>query len=163
MKAWLTEFNKQINGKVNLIQSTLNVMVDDCSVSEFTEDVIDGITKIEKNLLKSISSTSWIISEMRSRSNSPEDLLYHQLIGCTETCPFCQEQCEVTNADSSHSHFIKLHRYQCLGRYVDSNTNELYFNTCSELIRSSISFKNSNTGWKLHRYDSYQTGNACTV
>ena len=159
-KTWLAEFNKKVDGKVRLDQSKLNVMVDECNVSEFTEDVITGITKIKGKLQNTFSNASRILSTMSSRSNSPEDILYSQLIGCTEMCPFCQEQCEMTNADSSHDHSIKLHRYQCLGTYVDSITNQLYFSTCSEVVRSSISFKNSDTNWKLHQYSDYRTVNA---
>ena len=160
IKTWLDEFNKYVRSRVQLGQSRLSVMVDECNVVEFTDDVISGCKKIEKELRYTFSNASRILSIMSSRSGSPEDILYNHLIGCTETCPFCLEQCELMSNHSPHSHSIKLHRYQCLGRYVDSSTNELYFSTCSELVRSSISFKNSDTGWKLHRYSDYDSVNA---
>ena len=160
IESWLTALKTKVDGRVRLTQSELKAMVGECNVIEFTEDVITGVTKMEEKLQDTFSNAYWVLSTMSSRSKSPENTLLNDLIGCTEVCPFCQEQCEMTNCNHSQKHSIKLHRYQCLGRYVDRNTNKLFFSHCSELVRSSLSFRNSDTSWNPHPYSDYTSVNS---
>ena len=50
IKTWLTEFIKHVCNKVQLDQCRLNVMADECNISQFTEDVITGFKGIERKL-----------------------------------------------------------------------------------------------------------------
>jgi len=160
IETWLNEFNKKLmRSKIVFDASEVKNMISECNVLEFSKYVKTGIINLERDLKDAYSSVSRIEYEMSWRNNSPENLLYSRLIGCTETCPFCHEQCEMTTQGHSGPHIIKLHRYQCLGYYVNSNTNELFLYTCSQLVGSETEFKNSDTNWKLHPYKCYQSVN----
>jgi len=80
IKTWLDEFNKHVRSRVQLDQSRLNVMVNECNVLEFTDDVISGCKKIEKELRHTFSNASRILSIVSSRGDSPEDILCNHLI-----------------------------------------------------------------------------------
>lgn len=67
-------------------------------------------------------------SDITESNNSPHLMLCSTLIGCTEQCPFCREQCELTDANHAEcgkDHFTNIHRPQCLRKYRWHKSNEL--------------------------------------
>ena len=62
---------------------------------------------------------------MTNWSNPPHIVLYDNLAGCCEVCPFCSEQYELADKKHSGDHSVIMHRPQCLGRYSWHGTDEL--------------------------------------
>ena len=60
-------------------------------------------------------------------------------------CPFCKEQCELIDPHHSGDHSIYLHRPECLGRYIWTDSKKLSLNLCTESVNSNATFHNSDT------------------
>ena len=86
-------------------------------------------------------------------------VLYNSLIGCKEQCPFCKEQCELTDEnhlDSGKPHYTEIHRPKCLGGYTYVKNKKLVFDTCTLAIETDACFRNSDTNQEDHPYKDYK-------
>ena len=153
IQTWLVKFTSKLQGIIPLQKRTMDTFVGECEVSKFSEYVTDGLKKVKVALEKKYSKKTWLISQMKSRSKSPDRLLYERLIGCTAMCPFCGEQCERTSP-CPKDHSIKLHRYQSLGRWLYSENSQLVLRTCTDYVGTDESFKKSDGN--LHPFRRYK-------
>ena len=163
VKNWLETFHE--NAKKTIVIDLQEIM-----------DVI-GVTSIHnptffaKQLIKSLKNESAIIladfkntpasiEKLTSESTkSPHMVLYNSLIGCKEQCPFCKEQCELTDEnhlDSGKPHYTEIHRPKCLGGYTYVKNKKLVFDTCTLAIESDASFRNADTNQEDHPYKEYK-------
>ena len=70
-------------------------------------------------------------------------LLYESIIDntCRAPCPFCGEQCDITNSDHLQHippklHQVQVHRPQCLGKVKWHDSNNLMLDVCNQLVNS---------------------------
>ena len=71
----------------------------------------------------------------------PNRILFKSLMGCCEQCPFCKEQCELTDPNhSGKAHSVSLHRSQCLGGYRYSLSGKMVLATCNSLVAADGTF-----------------------
>ena len=75
------------------------------------------------------------------KQKQPHLILFKSLIGCCEQCPFCKEQCELTDPNhSGKSHSVSLHRSQCLGGVGYYRSREMVLTTCNSFAASDTVF-----------------------
>ena len=101
------------------------------------------------------------VEKLTESAKSPHNVLYNSLIGCKEQCPFCKEQCELTDEshlDAGKPHYTEIHRPSCLGRYVYSSDNKLIFTICTKVVNpdADYTFRNAHTNNEFHLYKEYK-------
>ena len=166
IQLWLTQFHGKLS---KIIKLNLNEILDiieanpnhSKTISQFfVKELTEGLKKEEQILLKKITDPKSKFATITKWNKSPHIILCDSLIGCIEQCPFCGEQCELTDCNHSKAgkdHYIDIHRPECLGRYTWIESNELVFESCSELVESTASFKNKDTNENLVAYKMYRT------
>ena len=88
----------------------------------------------------------------------PFDVL-RDLIGCTKQCPFCGEQCDLTDPYHDvavHKHRVSVHRPSCLAGYRDEKTRKMSVDFCPAKVAGNLQFFNKETNYKRHNYRDYQ-------
>lgn len=153
---WLAEFDKHVEGRLNLNLPTLNLLMGGKEFEDvkfFTKEVTKGLDNLCNILNKEFCELKY-----SSTGQSPHDTLFDQVAGCTEQCPFCMAQCELTddkhtNTDIKHA---VQHRPQCLGGYKRSSDKTMVLKVCTFNVASNTSFRNSKTGGEYHPYKKYQ-------
>ena len=93
-------------------------------------------------------------SEMKNWKVKPHEFL-KELIGCTEQCPFCGEQCDFQD-DHPVKHETAVHRSGCLGGFRDVHTQILYTEFCQTKISCNEKFRNQKTDYKWVDFKKYQ-------
>ena len=110
--------------------------------------------------MKKIDEPNSKFADITQWNTSPHVLLCDHLIGCIEQCPFCGEQCELTDSEhvkSGKDHYIEIHRPECLGRYTWHTSKKLVLDSCEPLIDNGASFRNRDTGGRWIPYKQYKT------
>ena len=92
--------------------------------------------------------------EMVNWKDQPHQLL-NILIGCTEHCPFCGEQCNLLEHDDSCDHQTEVHRISCLGGWVSEHTNAMTTSICPIKVDSNKRFRKPDG--EYHPYKDYKT------
>ena len=122
----------------------------------FTQQLIKNLKMESELILADYKNTNESIEKLTTESaKSPHMVLYNSLIGCKEQCPFCKEQCELTDEnhlESGKPHYTEIHRPKCLGGYTYVKNKKLVFDTCTFAIESDASFRNSDTNQEDHPY-----------
>ena len=103
-----------------------------------------------QTILTDYDNPSVMVSKLTDYAKSPHNLLYNSLIGCKEQCPFCREQCELTDEnhlDSGKPHYTEVHRPQCLGTYTYIENKKLVLKICKCDIshEGNSHFRNADT------------------
>ena len=158
IRDWLSNFHEHVQETFYINKSEMNMMVAIYDVTEydyFSQYIEKGMEEIENRLLNTFLNGGQLYSEIKNGENPPHLILYNNLIGCNERCPFCKEQCEKTMSSHSGDHNIKLHRPECLGRYTWVGSKKLVLKTCTESVNSQDTFQCSETQWKPVPYTQY--------
>ncbi|TRZ03854.1 hypothetical protein DNTS_018837 [Danionella cerebrum] len=73
----------------------------------------------------------------------PVDILFKQLSGCWEQCPFCKAVCTETISNHETPHSVECHRSQAVGGVFHQNQDEKHFalEFCSTAVISNNQFK----------------------
>ena len=93
--------------------------------------------------------------EMKHWEKKPHELLQN-LIGCTEQCPFCVEQCDLLQPDHDCDHRVEIHRLDCLKGYRWNDTQVMSIDFCQECVSSDIMKFKVYRG-KYYHYKDYKT------
>ena len=163
VKEWLETFHENAN---KIITIDLQEIVDVIGVPSihnpifFTQQLIKNLKMESELILADYKNTNESIEKLTTESaKSPHMVLYNSLIGCKEQCPFCKEQCELTDEnhlESGKPHYTEIHRPKCLGGYTYVKNKKLVFDTCTFAIESDASFRNSDTNQEDHSYKEYK-------
>lgn len=164
LKYFLKKFHKKLNGVIELNPSELiNIIGIDMLTNYqlFFNEITGKISKIEEDILQSLQNPqSELVIELKLVSKQSASLLSSSLQGCNATCPFCKEQCEMS--DPNHMkcdpkyHSLKIHRPICLARYKTTENNKLALDLCTALVGSKEQFKSKETNNKFVLYKKYQ-------
>ena len=152
VKEWLENFHKDAKKIVVVDLEEIIEMIGINSIHNlafFTEQLVVCLEDESKAILSEFHKTEATIEKLTESANSPHMILYNSLIGCKEQCPFCKEQCELTDKnhlDSKIDHYTEIHRPSCLGRCTYQKDKKLAFDTCNTNIKSTASFQNFDTG-----------------
>ena len=154
IQQWLHDFHDKLRKDLTLDLSEIQKVVGAKELKDFnffTKELCTGLAMLPVNEA---------MRSMDSWDRKPYNILSEALIGCCEKCPFCKEQCELTDPRHVGNHSIDLHRPACLGG-VKGYSGELVLDVCNSLINSTKYFKNPHfhlpgSGWKFHDYRYYQ-------
>ena len=155
---WLTEFHGKLQGRLELDVTELHHLVGIQQLKDvrnFTEEVNKGLKKLEGSLLCEFMSMETV--EMDQWERKPYDIIFENLAGCTAQCPFCKEQCDLTNESHlpSTKHSVAMHRPICLGGLRWTVSNEMTIGICTSDIGSDAKFHTAETDGKFHPYKQY--------
>ena len=159
IKTWLLLFCQEKDLKCRLtldVSSLFRCTVDMhnmLDVGKFSKQVIDILDQKEKDLQDQFSQ---FLFECFPWKSNPCDILFSQLQGCCETCPFCNEQCDCSNEGHDIKHSVQQHRPLYLGGRCVS-THEVVFDVdiCASKVGSDAMFQNKDTKQKPHPFKEY--------
>ena len=165
MHEWLSAFcsDKTIIDELGIalkVNELLNASSDapsELNLDNFKRQIRSGLEDLKKKLHTSLNTIE-CEKEMVHWKDKPHELL-RNLIGCTEQCPFCKEQCDWLDPNHIHDeqkHHIAVHRPECLGGYRWTKTNVLTTDFCPANVAGDINFRNAATNQKFHPYKDYQ-------
>ena len=163
MKSWITSFHKSLSKvlKINLseMQDIIEATHEEDKSDYFIEALTVELASVEDKVMKIIEDPGSIFLDITKWNKSPHLLLCDHLFGCYAQCPFCGEQCELTDANhisSEKDHFVKIHRPQCLRKFRWEKTQQLVFELCTALVESDVTFRNSDTNGEWVPYKAYR-------
>ena len=155
-KEWLETFHAILteSGRLELtkIQLFQYVKLETCDISNFEEELMAALQQEQSKLEKEFEGLK--ASEMKWEIK-PFDIFYNELSGCTEQCPFCKEQCDLTNADHSSKHSVTMHRPQGLGGLSHKMGGKMTLETCTSLIGSDKQFRVNEKYHSFRKYSKY--------
>ena len=140
LKQWLTIFCKNDNLREEL-RFDLNVdnllgnhdVLEELNLKNFKDKLLEELNKLTARCQMFFSKVD-CETEMVNWKDQPHELL-NDLIGCTEQCPFCKEQCDLLeNHDCDHR--TEVHRISCLAGWRNLATQEMTTDICPALIDS---------------------------
>ena len=164
IKKWSQKFHENLKETLTInlgeIQDLIGVAcIQNCS-ERFVTTFSQLLAQEEEKIMKKITNPNSDISNVTEWRTSPHLMLCESVIGCTEQCPFCGEQCELTDpnhAACGKDHFINIHRPQCLGRFTWHDSKKLVLDLCTYSIESDCRFKNADTNYEWHPYKDYRS------
>ena len=163
VKEWLESFHEIAKEIIAIdLQETMDVIGVNIihNLTFFTKQLIQNLKTESEFILCDYKNTQLSIAKLTNKSaKSPHMVLYSSLIGCKEQCPFCKEQCELTDKnhlDSGKPHYTEIHRPKFLCGYTDVKNKKLVFDTCTLAVESNASFRNADTNQEDHPYKEYK-------
>ena len=151
MNQWLESFLEKLNKKLIINSQEVQQMIGTKKLKNlnlFTRRFITNLMEEKHTILDDLKNQDTDISKVTEWKNPPHLVLCNTLIGCTEQCPLCDEQCELTDPDHlrlGKVHFTETHRPQCLGKYVRVVDRSLVLDICTYSIESTKQFRKPNT------------------
>ncbi len=156
---WIQKFSddKCIRSELGATIVTETLLEDFSTSQEFNLDDFKTRMKhvIDKIKLSLLDHFCHITTKSINLKEKPYELLKKNLIGCTEQCPFCGEQCEQIEHDESHDHRAEIHRIDCLIGWRYSNSRKMALDTCPALIETDLTFRMPDG--EYHPYKQYKT------
>ena len=121
------------------------------NIKNFTQEFCKKLVSLNVNQFQSL------YNDMEKWDKQPYNILFNALSGCCEQCPFCGEQCELTDPNHTVPHSISLHLPQCLGGWMRSRSKKMVVETCNILVASGEKFYYDVDGErKCHSYSRFQ-------
>ena len=161
IEMWLVKFHQKFLQDLvldlPLLQRTVGVRKLN-KLDYFTSQVIEGLNKAKNNFILELEASGTAYFDVMNCGEPPHLILYKSIIGCSEQCPFCGEQCDLNN-DHIHStpHFTKVHRPSCLRQYIWLQSKKLTFDLCNESVGSDATFQNPDTNYQPIPFKQYKT------
>ena len=135
--------------------------LDELNLENLKCQIENGLTELKDRLHSSFDGVQGE-SEMNHWKDKPHVLL-ESLIGCTEQCPFCGEQCDLLASDhvkAGPRHSVEIHRSNCLQGCRYFETGILAIGFCPGYISGKEDvkkFRNADTNYEWHAYKDYQS------
>ena len=163
IKQWLQKFYKCLSEILIIdlgeLQDIIEVTQIKSSSEHFIATLLKQLPEVEEEVMKIIVDPNSKFSCITKWNNSPHLILCDSLVGCIARCPFCGEQCELTDpnhAECGKDHFINIHRPQCLGKYLWVKSEKLILDLCTYLVESEYQFRNKDTNYQWFPYKDYR-------
>ena len=163
IKKWLKIFHERISEILTIdlgeMQDIIGTTCIESSSENFVQNLSKQLVQEEEEIMKVIADPNFKLSDITKWTISPHILLRDSLIGCTEQCPFCGEQCELTDPNhvaGGKDHFINIHRPQCLGRWTWNISKKLVLDLCTFSVESENRFCNQDTNYAWIPYKYYR-------
>ena len=160
---WLKAFCKNIKirrelGINFLISDIINgydyETIQELNLEDVKCQIRERIAKSKENLHAQFGEIKYK-NEMKNWKVKPNVFL-KELIGCTEQCPFCHEQCDLQDAKHTINHRTAVHRSSCLAGYKDHRTKIMDADFCPAKVVCNFKFKNDATNREWVDYSKYQ-------
>ena len=164
IKQWLQKFHGRLGATLTLDLGEMEDIIGATHVGSSNANFINTFSEQfrqeEEKIMKLIADPNSKFSDITESNNSPHLILCDSLMGCTERCPFCREQCELTDpnhAECGKDHFINIHRPQCLGTYTWNISKKLVLDLCTYSVESDCTFRNADTNDQWVPYKDYRS------
>jgi hypothetical protein len=156
---WLKQFceDKLLISELGLKLDTSAIEVEgmqELNLNTFTEQVLHGLRDLESKVQSEFSDIT-CKSSMHTWRDKPVDILM-KLCGCTEQCPFCNEQCDLGFHDGSIKHIVHRHIPQCLAGYRFTFNNVMSLDLCPTDVAGTGAFQNSETNQEKIPFSEYE-------
>ena len=151
---WLNKFHSAVNAEVKLSLSDLKIYIrvkEFSHLEHFTKHIKVKLEQFRVEFKKTFGNTRYSDTEKRE---SAHKMIFKDIAGCTEQCPFCGAQCELTISGHAVQHRTQ-HRPQALGRYSWDRDNTMVLDICTHSVASGTSFWNHDTGGVYYPYRKY--------
>nr|XP_028560429.1 interferon-induced very large GTPase 1-like [Podarcis muralis] len=96
-----------------------------------------------------------IQSKLSKLPVSPQDEIFKRVFGCGKQCPFCEVPCEA-GGSAHQEHFATVHRPRGLRGYIETESEKLVYDICSNAVASNTEFKNQDTNGQFYPYKDYR-------
>uniref|UniRef100_A0A8C5MS78 VLIG-type G domain-containing protein n=1 Tax=Leptobrachium leishanense TaxID=445787 RepID=A0A8C5MS78_9ANUR len=132
VSSWLDTFCSELSAHLTLSHSDLkgfkyqNIK----DIDFLKEAMTTALEKVMENLKKEFS-----LCNVSNSKGKPYEILYEQLAGCWETCPFCKAVCTNNVPGHKEDHSVRFHRPQALNGRQWGKTS-FHTNICSSLVAS---------------------------
>ena len=163
---WLTAFSrnpKLISELGNIDSDNLLTGFDSLkqvNLDNFKDQIRTGLQELKETLHASYASIKCEVDMTQWKDEPYEHLA--DLIGCTEQCPFCGEQCDLL--DPNHyskkgdtPHRTAVHRPSCLAEWRNVKTQVMTSHFCTSLVASDGTFRDDRTKHQPHPYKQYDS------
>ena len=161
LQDWLKVFHSKVD-ILNLPLQTLLLIGKSAEGSEFSDvhfflsEFTSKLEALGKQLVDSIPTL------YEKSTLSSHKILFDQVSGCTEQCPFCKAQCNLDEnhlmAEGDECHKVKhqtLHRPQCLGKFRWATDDTMMLEVCSSLVASMVTFRSNKTNGEFKPYKNF--------
>jgi hypothetical protein len=134
--------------------------LEELNLENFKHQITNGLRELQDRLISSFGSIQ-CESEMIHWKDKFHILL-QSLIGCTEQCPFCGEQCDLldpNHINSNRDHSVEVHRSSCLRGYRDSGTSVMGIGFCPAYVSGKETwkkFRNADTFYTWRDFKQYR-------
>ncbi|KGL77400.1 Interferon-induced very large GTPase 1, partial [Tinamus guttatus] len=148
---WLDEFCSRLGDNFELPRSDLkNIEHQEIKDIEFLKEAMN------KALDSVLEQLKWefSVADMKPFNLKPHKILFDQLHGCWEQCPFCNALCTSTIPDHDGDHSVHFHRPQVLNGTQWTGTNHFVIEICSTLVASNsflVLGENNEIPYKYYR------------
>lgn len=114
---WLDQFCKGLEHQIPLSRQDLriieNIDIDNAQILQ--DSVAHSLKKMLEQVQKdpiSLLGSQPLVFKLKEK---PVDILFEQLSGCWEQCPFCKAVCTNTISNHTTDHTVEWHRCQAIG------------------------------------------------
>ncbi|XP_006117650.2 interferon-induced very large GTPase 1-like [Pelodiscus sinensis] len=148
---WLDEFCKRFGDDLDLPRSDLkSIEHQEIKDIEFLKEaMIKALLPVLDNLRQEFA-----VVDMKALKQKPHQMLFDQLCGCWEQCPFCKALCTNTIPGHDGDHSVQFHRPQALNGTQWYGTDQLVIEMCSSLVASDcfmVLCENNQIPYKSYR------------
>ena len=153
---WLKQFHADVMG-LSLADLSMYFNTEELPhLDFFTEQVKEQLEKLHGELKTEYKGIRYSDT---LKGESAHEMILKQVAGCTEQCPFCKAQCELTISghDTRTAKHTTQHRPQCLGGHWWHHGNKLVLDICTHSVATYATFRNSDTNEKPHPYKDYRS------
>uniref|UniRef100_A0A8C5PKW4 Interferon-induced very large GTPase 1 n=1 Tax=Leptobrachium leishanense TaxID=445787 RepID=A0A8C5PKW4_9ANUR len=149
VSSWLDTFCSELSAHLTLSHSDLKG-VKHHDIDLLKEAMTNSLEKVMENLKEEFS-----LCDVSNINAKPYEILYEQLAGCWETCPFCKAVCTNTVPGHEEDHSVKFHRSQGISGQRFHKTDHLVTDICSSYVVSDECFMLNDKD--RHPYREYRT------
>ena len=157
---WLSTFcdDEDVRRELGVSLDANDLQIEDeietLDLENFKRQMRSELGKLEKKLQSLFGMVVCDENEMGKWQDKPFNLL-KKLCGCTEQCPFCGEQCDLCEHDTTVKHRISQHRPSCVIGYKKRETRVLSADICPTKVAGTLKFRNKDTDKVYHPYKDY--------
>ncbi|XP_036375382.1 interferon-induced very large GTPase 1-like [Megalops cyprinoides] len=136
---WLDEFCSQLGNHMAISREDVrNTEREDITDLLFLKNtLVESLLKMVENV-KEENKKSLNLGMFRKR---PDEMLFQQMSGCWEQCPFCKAVCTNTMPNHDTDHCVEFHRPRALAGMYYSNTENFCLDFCTSAVISDEEFK----------------------
>ena len=155
---WLNIFCNNIKSHLGTHITVGGLLCNDESVQQLShqnlqDKIKEGLSELVKKLQQSFKRISY--TKLNWKNMDPHKTL-GAVIGCTEHCPFCGEQCDYQKGhEQTQPHRTEVHRMDCLAKWRWTKNRKLSYDFCPAQLGSDYSFRTKDG--KFHLYKDYKS------
>jgi len=158
IQSFLVDFNEKARVEIGATLPPKDVLseydaLESVNLSNLKKNFLSKLENLEVKLHDSLNRIT-CKEEMKHWGKKPHELL-QRLIGCTEQCPFCGEQCDLLQPDHECDHRVEIHRVDCLTGYKWKDTKVMTTHFCQVSVSSELLFRVADDDY--HPYKEYKT------